>query len=558
MRNLTALLTLCLLMLTSLQAQEPESTEPPPFSDTDLMGLEKVIGMPFTDAERELMRNSLISQLEAYESLRKVAPSNEVAPALTFLAQPNANRFGSGKPGPQFQLPPAGPVPADLESLAFAPISELAALLKARRITSEALTQMFLQRLKTHGPTLECVVQLTEARALHAARKADAEMDAGIYRGPLHGIPYGAKDLFAVHGTKTTWGAVPYKDQVILDTATVIHKLDEAGAVLVAKLTLGALAWGDVWFGGTTRNPWNLEQGSSGSSAGSASAVSAGLVPFALGTETWGSIISPATRCGVTGLRPSFGRVSRAGGMTLSWSMDKVGPLTRYIEDAAIVFDAIRGSDVRDHTTRDAAFAYGSEIDLSKVRVGYIPAFFEGDEPGRQLDRDTLDAVRQLGVQLQPIKLPQGPVRALGLILSTEAAAAFDELTRSGRDDQMIRQVELAWPNLLRAAQTVPAVAYIQANRVRAQLMQAMEHNLRDVDLYLCPSYGGDNLLLTNLTGHPAVAVPNGFLEANQPHSITFMGKLDGEAIMLAVAKAYQDRTGFHLKQPPQFSVNQP
>jgi Asp-tRNA(Asn)/Glu-tRNA(Gln) amidotransferase A subunit family amidase len=552
--KLTANLILCSLLASSIIAQE----ETPPFSDADVIGLERVIEMPFTDSERELMRNSLMNQLEAYRELRTHAPSNEVAPMLEFLAQPHANRFGHSQPGPVFSHHVAGAVPENLEELAFASIGELAALIKAQRITSVQLTQMYLARLKKYGPKLECVVELTEERALEAARKADAEIASGLYRGPLHGIPYGAKDLFAVKGTKTTWGAVPYKDQVIEDTATVVEKLDQAGAVLVAKLTLGALAWGDVWFDGMTRNPWNLEQGSSGSSAGSASAVSAGLVPFALGTETWGSIISPSTRCGVTGLRPSFGRVSRAGGMTLSWSMDKVGPITRYVEDTAIVFEAIRGTDGRDLSVRDASFAYRPDINLKDVTVGYIPELFEGDQPGRDLDRATLDKLRSMGVLLKTIRLPEGPVGALSIILSAEAAAAFDELTRSGKDDQMVRQVAMAWPNVMRAAQTIPAVAYIQANRIRRQILAELEANLEGVDLYLCPSFGGNNLLLTNLTGHPAIAVPNGFTEPNQPHSITFMGRLDGEAIMLRVAKAYQDATDFHLQQPPQFAVSKP
>lgn len=554
MKLRSALLVAYFLFACTTFSQDAQET--PPFTNQDLTGLEAVIEMPFTDDERELMRDSLVNQLESYRQLRENAPSNEVAPALKFLVQPKQNRFTSSTPGPLFETHTAGAVPANLESLAFASIGELAALIKARRVTSEALTRMYLKRLKTHGPKLECVVQLTEERAIAAARKADGEIAAGLYRGPLHGIPYGAKDLFAVKGTKTTWGAIPYQDQVIDDTATVVQKLDKAGAVLVAKLTLGALAWGDVWFGGMTRNPWNLEQGSSGSSAGSASAVSAGLVPFALGTETWGSIISPSTRCGVTGLRPTFGRVSRAGGMTLSWSMDKVGPITRYVEDTAIVFETIRGTDGRDLSVRDGAFAYRPNVDLSKITVGYIPEMFEGDQPGRALDRASLEAVRELGVTLKPISLPDGPIGALSIILSAEAAAAFDQLTRSGQDDEMKRQVALAWPNVMRAARTIPAVEYIQANRIRSLMMQDMEARLAEVDMYLCPSYGGDNLLLTNLTGHPAIAVPNGFVEEGSPHSITFMGKLDGEAIMLAVAKAYQNATGFHLKHPPQFAVN--
>jgi len=381
----------------------------------------------------------------------------------------------------------------------------------------------------------------------------DQELANGIYRGPLHGIPYGAKDLFAVEGYKTTWGAMPYKDQIIDETATVIKKLDEAGAVLIAKMSLGALAYGDIWFGGRTNNPWNLEQGSSGSSAGSASATAAGLLPFALGTETLGSIVSPATRNGATGLRPTFGRVSRHGAMALSWTMDKVGPLTRSVEDAAIVFDAIRGQDYMDHTVKDLPFNYVKDIDLSELRIGYYKSAFEQNYGTASFDSTSLEVLKSLGAELIPIELPSLPLGGMFNLLTAEAAAAFDELTLTGRDSLMVWQADNAWPNSFRAVRFVPAVEWIQMNRVRGELIIQMDKALKDVDMYISPSFIGGNLLITNLTGHPSVVLPNGFTESGQPVSITFMGHLYDEATVLAVAKKYQEATGFHKKHPPLF-----
>ena len=407
--------------------------------------------------------------------------------------------------------------------------------------------------MKGHGAKLECVITLTEDLALRQAARADAEIASGKYRGPLHGIPYGAKDLLAVRGYRTTWGAMPYKEQVFDENATVIEKLEQAGAVLVAKLTLGALAWGDVWYGGKTRNPWNLEEGSSGSSAGSAAATAAGLVPFAIGTETWGSIVSPATRCGATGLRPTYGRVSRSGAMALSWSMDKIGPICRSVEDCAIVFKAIYGPDGRDPSVVDVPFEYRGRVDFDRVRVGFAKSLFEDESEGKAHDEAALRVLERLGAALVPIEFPDYPVESLAFILSAEAAAAFDELTRSNRDDLMVRQVRDAWPNVFRASRFIPAVEYINANRVRYMLIQEMQKVMSTVDVYVAPSFGGDNLLLTNLTGHPCVVLPNGFDEAGCPVSITFVGRLFDEGTLLAVAKAYQDATGFHLKHPPLF-----
>jgi Asp-tRNA(Asn)/Glu-tRNA(Gln) amidotransferase A subunit family amidase len=418
--------------------------------------------------------------------------------------------------------PPEGPVtrlevwepapaarPASDEDLAFLPVAKLAALVRGRQVSSVELTQLYLGRLERYGGTLEAVVTLTPERAMRQARQADAELAEGRWRGPLHGIPWGAKDLLSVAGYPTTWGAMPYREQVIEEDAAVVQRLDAAGAVLVGKLTLGALAMGDVWYGGRTRNPWNLEQGSSGSSAGPGAAVAAGLVGFGIGSETLGSIVSPSTRNGVTGLRPTFGRVSRYGAMTLSWTMDKLGPMCRTAEDCALVFDAIHGHDPRDPTTLDAPFTWGEGID--GLRVGYVAEAFEGDYENHDADAAVLGVLRRLGVDLTPIALPDIPTGPLLLTLDAEAAAAFDALTRSGEVGTLVRQGRGAWPNAFRNARFIPAVEYIQANRARTLLMQAMTDVLRGIDVFVSPSFRGGTLRITNLTGHPSVTVPNAF-----------------------------------------------
>jgi Asp-tRNA(Asn)/Glu-tRNA(Gln) amidotransferase A subunit family amidase len=518
----------------------------------------RLIGLEFSRAERDSMLDELADALESYAALRALDIPNQVAPAIQFDPLPRG--FTPPRQGKPIVLGPAKklPVPANLEELAFASVRDLGELLRTRKITSTQLTRMYLDRLKRHGAKLECVVTLTEDLAVAQAARADAEIALGRYRGPLHGIPYGAKDLLAVPGYKTTWGAMPYREQSIDDTATVVAKLEEAGAVLVAKLTLGALAWGDVWFGGMTRNPWDLEQGSSGSSAGSAAATSAGLVAFAIGTETLGSIVSPSTRCGTTGLRPTYGRVSRAGAMALSWSMDKIGPICRTVEDCAIVFDAIRGPDGIDPTILDAAFEYDGGRDVRGLRLGYVADAFEADRPTKAMDAAALEVLRGLGFTLVPMALPKLPVSAMTITLAAEAAAAFDDLTRSNRDDLLVRQIKNAWPNVFRAARFIPAVEYIQANRARSLLVQEMHALLEPIDLYICPTYGSANLALTNLTGHPSVVLPNGFNEKGSPVSITFVGKLFDEATLLAVARAYQNATGHHAKHPPLFAGSAP
>ncbi len=518
-----------------------------------LANAEAVAGLEFTDAERELMLDGVNSNLEAYEKLRAVRLPNDVVPAV---------RFDPVLPG--------GPAtvasrrrrrtrrsvtrPTNLEGVAFWSITDLAELLRTHQVTSVELATMYLDRLKRFGSQLECLITLTEDLAMRQAHRADAELARGVVRGPLHGIPWGAKDLLAEDEYRTTWGAKPYEDQTLPYDATVVHRLAEAGAVLIAKLTLGALAWGDVWFGGKTRNPWNLEQGSSGSSAGSASATVAGLVGFSIGSETLGSIVSPSTRCGATGLRPTFGRVSRHGAMALSWTMDKLGPICRSVEDCALVFDAIHGADGKDPTARDLPFNWDAHLPVTSLRIGYYKSAFDAEREGPDFDTPALAVLRNLGAELIPVELPTDiPVDALRFILSAEAAAAFDDLTRSNRDDLMVRQVEQAWPNVFRHSRLIPAVEYIQANRVRTMLMGRMQAVMDGIDVFITPSYGGSVLLTTNLTGHPAVTVPNGFRDDGTPVSISFIGTLFGEAELLAVAKAYQDATGFHLRRPPTF-----
>ena len=521
---------------------------------------EKLAGLEFTDAERELLLEDIGNLLESYEEIRKLNIGNEVPPALDF------NPIPPGTVLPE-QPRPSGPPKASLNKpaietdLAFMPVTQLSQLIRERKITSTELTSMYLARLRKHDESLKCVISLTTERALEEADRSDREIAAGNYRGPLHGIPWGAKDLLAARKYRTTWGARPYESQVIDADATVTERLSAAGAVLIAKLTLGALAWGDVWFGGKTRNPWNPEQGSSGSSAGPASATAAGLTGFAIGSETWGSIVSPCSRCGSTGLRPTFGRVSRHGAMALSWTMDKLGPISRGVEDCALVLDAIYGPDGLDTTVIDHPFAWNRDLDVTKLRVGYLKSAFE-QEPEEEEERAkemhainlrTLEELEKTGIKLIPFELPEFPVGALSFILNAEAAAAFDELTRSNRDDLLVRQIKDAWPNTFRQNRFVPAVEYIQANRARRILMRKMAEVMEEVDVYVCPPYGGNNLLLTNLTGHPCVVLPNGFRENGTPTSITFNGKLFGEAQLLAVAKAYQDATDYHLKRPPLF-----
>ena len=525
---------------------------------------EDVAGVHFDAVERELMLDGLKQQEQRIEALHKVELSNSVMPAIVFDPVPPGKKIAPEQRRhavrSKTKLVPPGPEPEDL---AFRPVTELSELVRRRRVTSVELTQMYLARLKRYDPILHCVISLTEDRALQQAHAADAEIRRGKYRGPLHGIPWGAKDLLAVRGYKTTWGAGPYKDQTIDADATVVQRLDAAGAVLIAKLTLGELAQGDIWFGETTRNPWKVTQGSSGSSAGPASATAAGLVGFAIGSETLGSISSPSTRCGTTGLRPTFGRVPRTGAMALSWTMDKLGPICRSVEDCALVLDAIYGPDGKDNSVISADYHWNANLSPKRLRVGYVKSAFDlpvtdPTDPKRTLhptkpfDDAALDVFRKLGINLIPVDLPDVPYDAMRIILTAEAAAAFDDLTRSDRDKLLVQQGKFDWPNTFRTSRFIPAVDYVNANRLRSVAIQKWDELMNTVDVIVTPTGAANlsQLVATNLTGHPAVILPNGFRDDGTPVSLTFLGGLFQEGQLLAVARAYQNATDFHLKQP--------
>lgn len=514
------------------------------------------IGLTFTDAERDSMLREVVDNRSTYIRMRMLSLDNSIPPSMW----QQALLPGMPAPAPQQKIKWAIPaklnLPANQNELAYYSLLELASLIKNRKISSVALTQFFIDRIRKYGDTLECVISITEEIALAQAQQADAEIAAGKYRGPLHGIPYGLKDLFAVKGTRTTWGAAPYKEQVIDEDAYVYRKLKDAGAVLVAKFTLGALAMGDWWYGGRTRNPWNLNFGSSGSSAGSAAATAAGLVPFAIGTETYGSILSPSHTCGTTGLRPTFGSISRTGAMTLSWSLDKVGPICRSAEDAAVVFAYIKGNDEGDPASVNMPFNYTGKPDWQSLRVGYAKNYFTRLRDTTANEYKVLNALKNMGVQLVPIEFPDSSIYTfdmMGIVIGSESAAAFDAFTRSGMDDLMTRQNKNDWPNSFRAWRFIPAVEYINANRHRYVMMRAIYQFFQQVDVLITPTFSGNQMAITNLTGHPAICFPTGFGRSNLPTSITLLGKLHDEATLLSVAKAIQNATGWHKKHPERF-----
>ena len=533
------------LGLALAATQEPEEGAGDPRLE-EIRTAAEVLGLELTDEELALMAEGVFENREGYQRLRAVELDNSVAPALGFSSFLDA--ISGAHPPPE---PPAAVEralssvqrPADLEQLAFADIATLAALIRSREVSCLELTDMYLARLERLDPLLHCVITLTPERARARARALDLELEQGRWRGLLHGIPWGAKDLLAAKGARTTWGAKPFEQQMIDVDATVVRRLDEAGAVLIAKLSLGALAWGDVWFGERTRNPWNPEQGSSGSSAGPASATAAGCAAFAIGSETYGSIVSPSVRCGTSSLRPTFGRVSRHGAMALSWSMDKLGPLCRSAADAAIVLAAIQGPDPLDDHTIDRPFQDLGPIDVAGFRVGHVPGAWREEED----ERAVLASVAALGAELVPVELPGRSPRDLILILNVEAAAAFDELTRSGRDDELVRQVVDAWPNAFREARLVPAVEYINANRVRRLLVEEWVAFFDGIDVLVHPTFRG--LAAMNLTGHPTVVVPTAVVDG-QPGSLAFSAQLFDEARLLAFAEAWQRSTGYHLEHP--------
>lgn len=539
-----AIITICLtLYIGSASAQSTDSLS---------IALD-LIDLSFENSQKDSMKAAVLEEKNNFKEIHKTTISNDLPYSMVFIPPLNRERIPDKQVEINWNLESDVKLPANKSELAFYPVYKLSSLIKNKKITSVELTKFFLNRLRKYGDTLECVITITDSLALSQAKRADADLKKGIYHGTLHGIPYGAKDLLAVAEYKTTWGAMPYKDQQLNYTATVINKLEKAGAVLVAKLTLGALAWGDVWYGGITKNPWNLKIGSSGSSAGSTSATVAGLVPFAIGSETWGSIVSPATRCGATGLRPTFGRVSKQGAMALSWSMDKLGPICRNAIDCALVLNVIRGEDGQDFSVRNFPFNYNYNKDIKKLRVGILSSEFKPDEFNYQNDSSLVALLESQGIELIEKQLPSDiPSNSLSFILSAEAGAAFDDLTRSKRDTLLVRQIKNAWPNVFRASRLIPAVEYIQANRLRHKLILQINDMMKDIDVLIAPSFS-DQLLITNLTGHPCVVLPNGSYAGENPGTITLLGNHFDEASILMFARYLQELTPFDEEYPPLF-----
>lgn len=546
---MSRLLLLAAFLLTAC-APEPSPDKGQAITVEDIAAAEDLIGVPMTSEEREQMLPDVRDQRAAFDALHQLDLPNALAPTLV---------FDPGYPLP----PPAKPRwskaadvarPANDAALPFLSVAELGALLRSGKLSSVELTQACLARIRQFDPELHAIITLTDALALEQAARADAELAAGTDRGPLHGIPYGLKDLAAVAGYPTTWGATPYKEQVIGTTATVARRMEEAGAVLIGKTSVGALAWGDVWFDAMTRTPWNRELGSSGSSAGSAAGVAAGFFPVAIGTETWGSVISPSVRTGVIGLRPTYGRVSRAGFMALSWSMDKVGAICRHVEDCGMVLDAMRGADPADASTRDAGFAYLPERSLRDLRLGYLAADFVADDYGqREADSRVIAQLQAVGVEPLAVKLPDLPIESMAFVLSAEAGAAFDTLTRSGQDDTMVRQSRDAWPNVFRAARFIPAVEYLQANRLRERLVQGMQQMFAEaqLDVILAPCFSGNQLLATNLSGHPSMVLPTGLDKDGMPIGFCLLARPFHEEDLLTAAKGLQEITGETVRIAP-------
>ena len=523
----------------------------------DLSGAANLFDLTFTTQELDTLYSDVVDNLANYKAMHALSLNNNVP--LSLWQSPKL-------PGMKFDLtqrPVVWPVvraklPTQHSDLAFYSIDQLAHLIKTKQISSVDLTSFFIERIKAHGPTLQCVISLQEDIALAQARQADKEISAGKYRGLLHGIPYGLKDLFAVKGTKTTWGAAPYKEQEIDEDAYVYAKLKESGAVLVAKFTLGALAMGDYWYGGRTKNPWNLNYGSSGSSAGSASATVAGLVPFAIGTETWGSIVSPSTTCGATGLRPTFGSISRSGAMALSYSLDKVGPICRSANDAAIVFHYLHGTDGKDLAAVTMPFNYQANSPMRGMKIAYAKNYFDKIKDTTRSEWKVLADLKKQGVQLIPVEFPDEkayPFNIMDVVIGAECAAQFDEMTRKNIDDQLTRQTKYDWPNQFRTARFVPAVEYINAQRHRYVLMQKVNEVVSQYDAIICPSRGGGNQsAITNLTGHPVVCVPTGLdAKSGLPTGISFVGKLYDEGTLLRIAQFYQDHTAHDEVHPDKF-----
>ncbi len=542
--------TLLQVLAASVGAAQQPPAAPQRIPKEALPSALQMLGLEFTEAERTTMLPGVNRALGQYEALRQIDVPLDTEPAFHFLPRlpGQSPRRGPARFRPTRAPRPKKPFWKSVEDLAFLPVTELAPLVRARLVSSADLTRLYLDRLQRYGPQLNCVITLTEELALRQAAEADREIRSGRYRGPLHGIPWGAKDLFATKGIRTTWGAEPYQNQVPDRDATAVERLAKAGAVLVAKLSMGALAQGGLWFGGMTKTPWNIAETSSGSSAGSASATAAGLVGFSLGTETLGSIVSPSIRCGTVGLRPTYGRVSRYGAMALSWTMDKIGPICRSVEDCALVLHAIYGPDGRDLTVGDAPLDWDPALPLSSLRIGLIQRDLDGlkDEEKAVYDQALAD-LRQAGVKLEPVELPETGANVIRLLLTAEAAAAFDDLTRSGGVRQLRGQAPGDWPNTFRAARLIPAVEYIRAQRARTLLLRKMEDFMSRWDVLVGRS--GPSLTITNLSGHPQAVVPCGFVKG-MPQGLLFTGRLYEEGALLRVARAYEQATKWHTLHP--------
>jgi len=539
-----------------------EEEKPERISREMLRAAASVAGVQFTEQQFDRMLKEVNENLSKYEEIRKVELDNSVAPPLHFNPIVPGMKIERTKRAVRMSDAPKLSRPHNLEEVAFWPATHLAVLIRTKQVSSEELTQMYLGRLKRYNAKLLCAVTITEELALQQAREADREIASGHYRGPLHGIPYGIKDLAAVRGYPTTWGAAPFKNRIIDRDATVVSRLREAGAVLVAKLATGELALDDVWFEGQTKNPWDLSMGSQGSSAGPASATAAGLVGFSIGTETGGSIVEPSGICGVTGLRPTAGRVSRWGFMTLTWSLDKIGPMCRSVEDCAVVLNAIQGPDDQDFSVLDIPFNWDANLDIRKLRVGYLKGAFSNTRQTPQVDANdaaALAKLRGMGIELVEIALPEHADLDIGTIIYGEGNAALKDPIET-RPENLVRQDRVTNQHALRL---LPAVEYLNANRIRTLLMEEMARVMSGIDVYVVPFDYSDytpnpiaslSTSVTNLTGNPCVVVPHGFNEKGNPTSLTFVGKLFGEAEMLALARAYQNATGWHLKHPGLFS----
>ena len=537
----------------------------------DIESGERLTGAVYTPAERDLMIGNLDGQIAAAVALRAVSLPNSAPMASRFDPRLASFAMPPAAGAPRFsRLSP--PLPGTDEDIAFAPVTHLGAWIASGQLTSRRLTELYLARIAALDPLLECMATVTPDRALAEADAADALSRAGISLGPLHGIPYVLKDLFDTKGIVTGWGAEPYRDRVPETDAAIVGKLRAAGAVLLGKSTLGALAYNDIWYGGVTRNPWNLNEGSSGSSAGSASATAAGLCGFSIGTETLGSITSPSQRCGTTGLRPTFGRVSRAGAMALCWSLDKVGPICRSVEDTAIVLAAINGGDIADRGSIDAPFSFDAEADIAGLRLGYLPSAFS-DEGADDGDRAALDAARRLGVELVEVSLPDLPYDSLMNVVFAEAAAAFEELTLSGRDDMLTWQDAEAWPNIFRKARFLSAVDHVQLDRLRYQVMLALDAVFAEVDAMIGPFMTGPMLVASNFTGHPCLHLRSGFADRqtrapgslsarqpdappadgptfNVPQGISLWGRLFEEGSILNLGMALERELAVASRRP--------